>query len=140
MQKGLYNKLPYEQAYQLLNKLISDVSNSNDKIPKPSSIEAIKMIKKAGGLAILAHPAYYALKSINLDTMLKELKKEGLDGIEVNYPYHYNSPELFPAYSDEQKIIINLEKLAEEYKLLKTSGSDSHTKEQLIYNNNHIPK
>jgi predicted metal-dependent phosphoesterase TrpH len=138
MEKGFYKELPYEQAYQTLNKLISEITNNNDKIEKPPAIEAMKMIKKAGGLAVLAHPAYYSLKSINLEIMLKELKQEGLDGIEVNYPYHFNSPDLFPTEQAELKVIEELEKLGNEYKLLKTSGSDSHTKNQLIQLNNHF--
>lgn len=137
MKKGFYNDLQYEQAYQSINKLLSEIYNNNNKIMKPSAIEAIRLLKKAGGIAVLAHPGYYALKSVNLEIMLKELKQEGLDGIEVNYPYHYNSPDLYPTYQDEVNTTKTIERLGDEFKLLKTTGSDSHTKEQLIFNNNH---
>jgi len=49
----------------------------------PSIEEAIKVIKEAGGYAVLAHPG--AVKNL---INLEEFKEMGLDGIEAFYPSH----------------------------------------------------
>ena len=53
--------------------------------------EACALIRRAGGLPVLAHPVYFdrygAIKSpFNLDAMLPELIGAGLVGLEVYYP------------------------------------------------------
>ncbi len=52
----------------------------------PSASEAIESIKKAEGLAFLAHPG-----SVEGFYDLKKLKDMGLDGIEAFYPTHTNN-------------------------------------------------
>lgn len=71
--------------------------------------EAINIIKKAKGLAILAHPG-----DIGKDDMIKEWKEQGLDGIEVFHPDHSNEDSM--KYMD----------YAKKYKLLISGGSDFH--------------
>ncbi len=62
----------------------------------------IQEIKHAGGISVLAHPEVYGevvgihregeviIKegTKNLDYLLRRMKREGIDGIEVIYPYH----------------------------------------------------
>jgi len=79
------------------------------KIQYPSHIEAIKAVKKSGGLPILAHPTQYE-NLINIKNMVNS----GLAGIEWDYP----------SVSEEEKKIIA--SVGEKYKLLLSSGSDYH--------------
>jgi len=77
---------------------------------KVTSIEAIHMICNAGGMAVLAHPADIK----DLGAILVPLIEAGLKGLEVYYG----------GYSE--KTISNLVKLAREYGLVISGGSDYH--------------
>ncbi|MBU0548565.1 MAG: PHP domain-containing protein [Candidatus Omnitrophica bacterium] len=74
-----------------------------------SPVEAINLIKGAGGVAVLAHP--YMLHN---DELITEFAGYGLQGIEVYYPEHSQSMVNF--YLD----------LAKKLDLLVTGGSDFH--------------
>jgi len=76
---------------------------------KLSVKEAINIVKKANGLAILAHPG-----DIERDDMIKVWKEQGLDGIEVFHPDHSNEDSM--RYMD----------YAKKYELLISGGSDFH--------------
>lgn len=71
--------------------------------------EAIEMIKCVGGVPVLAHPY-----SNNYHTLIPKLIKVGLEGLEVYY--------------SEQPLKVQLycERLAREYHLIPTGGSDCH--------------
>lgn len=80
--------------------------------------QLIDAIHKAGGIAVLAHPA--CCWAINLDKFVKKLVSFGLDGLEVFYPYKrhrgiikFNSAE-------------NVKKIAQKYNLIMTGGTDLH--------------
>lgn len=75
---------------------------------------AIEWIHEAGGLAILAHPYLYGFKEQKVRTMIKELKKCGLDGLEA---YHS---------STNQGQTNLLREYAKQYALLVSGGSDFH--------------
>ncbi|WP_047151504.1 PHP domain-containing protein [Aneurinibacillus tyrosinisolvens] len=77
--------------------------------PRISPEEAIDMIHKAGGVAILAHPGLY-----NDTQLVERLIAYGLKGIEVHHPDH----------SEEDEKIY--EQMADKHSLLKTAGSDFH--------------
>lgn len=80
----------------------------------PSPVEAIKLIKAAGGVAVIAHPmASHRGRTISLETF-GDLIEAGLDGIEVDHRDH--SP-------DEKTALI---KLATECNLVMTGASDYH--------------
>lgn len=74
----------------------------------------VSLIKKAGGIAVLAHPILYKLSKPNLEILISTLKDAGLDGIEAVYS------EYTPA--DERLI----KQFANKYNLLLTGGSDYH--------------
>lgn len=76
--------------------------------------QAVSLIQKAGGLAILAHPILYRMSSERLDILVRRLKEVGLTGIEAIYAT-YNSRE-------ENQI----QQLASKYDLLLSGGSDFH--------------
>jgi predicted metal-dependent phosphoesterase TrpH len=76
---------------------------------------AIKRIKAAGGIAVLAHPGLLELNDErHLREILTELKQMGLGGIEVYYPEH------------SQQQTRRFTGLAQHFELLMTGGSDFH--------------
>ena len=81
----------------------------------------IQAIHKAGGIAVLAHPACYW--AFSLEHLIKKLIDVDLDGIEVYYPYpKFRSIVKFHS----EKTVL---KLAEKYPhLIKTGGTDFHEK------------
>ncbi|MFQ6129894.1 MAG: PHP domain-containing protein [Candidatus Hadarchaeaceae archaeon] len=79
-----------------------------DKYRLPS-VEAIKEIRRIGGIPVLAHPLYGFREE-----MLPELLKQGLKGIEVYHSKHDISATR------------RFEDLARQHNLLVTGGSDSH--------------
>jgi len=70
---------------------------------------AIRAIREAGGIPVLAHPVY--LKD---DRLIEQLTRDGLVGLEVYHSGH--TPEVVQRY----------EKLANRLGLLKTGGTDYH--------------
>lgn len=75
--------------------------------------KAIDIIKKSGGLAVLAHPGQQL--SFEGDNIIYDLIKKGLDGLEVASPYH------------NWHQIEHYQKLSLKNNLLITGGSDYHT-------------
>lgn len=82
------------------------------ELPPPE--EAIRWIKEAKGLAVLAHPTWVKATEGTLTDLTKRLKSEGLDGVEVHYSTH--TPRQTREYLD----------LAKQVNLLVTGGSDFH--------------
>lgn len=80
--------------------------------------QGIELIHKAGGVAILAHPARYHLSRTRLRGLLKELKSLGVDGIEVVSGSHSQ---------DENKTIAQH---ALDFDLSASQGSDYHGPEK----------
>lgn len=81
--------------------------------------EACALIRRAGGLPVLAHPVFFdrygAIKGVvDLDQMLPELLAAGLAGLEVYYPN-------YDAVTNEYLLGV-----ARRYGLLVTGGTDFH--------------
>lgn len=95
------------------------------KREKISAEDAIRLISEAGGMAVIAHPA--KIKGMgtrgsdvfweNMETIIRNLKKEGLKGVEC---YH-------PSHNEEERW--RLFKIASKYHLHITEGSDFHGEE-----------
>ena len=81
---------------------------------KVSSSDAVRLIKAAGGIAILAHPLLYGLSSTHLQKLIEELKEAGLDGLEAIYSTYTTG--------EEQQ----MKRLARENGLFISGGSDFH--------------
>lgn len=79
-----------------------------------TSIEAIKLLNGAGGVAVLAHPGIYKLTDDELDGIISGLAAAGLQGLEVIYPEHTRDME--SKYYE----------MAEKYGLAVTGGTDFH--------------
>lgn len=84
---------------------------------KFSIVEGIQLLKSCGAVPVWAHP--YLYQGGKVERVFQELLEAGLMGLEVYHPYHS-----FPQ-------IKRLEKLCDEYGLLKTGGSDYHGVGQL---------
>ena len=79
------------------------------------SIErSIEIIREAGGVPVLAHPFQYKLDDAGLRELIEHCMESGLQGMECRYS----------GYSVEQSKYLG--RLAEEYGLIKTGGSDFH--------------
>lgn len=76
--------------------------------------ESIRIIKKAGGLAVLAHPIYITKEEEELRKVLTQLKAYGLDGVECYYS----------TYPKEYRDLCL--RLSNELGLLPSGGSDFH--------------
>ncbi|MBD5089584.1 MAG: PHP domain-containing protein [Clostridiales bacterium] len=75
---------------------------------------AIRLIKQAGGIPILAHPLIYHLPEEELDALIARLKEMGLEGIEVFYSANTGFDEGI------------LRQYANKYNLVMSGGSDFH--------------
>jgi predicted metal-dependent phosphoesterase TrpH len=104
MNEGLVGNI--EDAFR---KYIGD--HSPAYIPKNmvQPREAIELIHRAGGLAVLAHPYIN-----DAHKQLESLTQLGLDGLEV---YHY---------SHSKQLVAELKRLAVKHGLLLSGGSDFH--------------
>ncbi|MBM7623005.1 PHP domain-containing protein [Sporohalobacter salinus] len=88
--------------------------------------EAIEIINKAGGIAVLAHPGH-----LSTNELVIEIIESGIDGIEAYYSGHDEE--------ETEKYI----KLATRYDLLITGGSDCHgpkIKEGILLGTVDIPR
>ncbi|MDF5714353.1 MAG: PHP domain-containing protein [Rhizonema sp. NSF051] len=78
----------------------------------------IAAIQKAGGLAVLAHPARYKISHFDL---IRAAADAGIDGVETFYAY--NNPKPWKPSPLESK---QVQHLADEYGLVNTCGTDTH--------------
>jgi len=111
------------------NEKLNKICAKNEKETKNDLIRLFKSrhpktvidaIHSAGGIAILAHPC--CCNVFNLSDYIKKLKKMGLDGIEVYYPYDRFRGIL--KFSSKNLPF----KIAEKLDLIKSGGSDEHKK------------
>lgn len=77
-------------------------------------IDAVKMLEANGAFISLAHPKLITEDDKEIEKLIVELKKYGLQGLEVNY------------YSFSDKDREKYKKIAEKYNLIITGGSDFH--------------
>ena len=82
------------------------------ELPAPS--DAMQWIREAKGLPVLAHPTWVKTTEGTLTDLVRQLKANGLDGVEVHYSTH--SPRQTRDYLA----------LAKQLDLLVTGGSDFH--------------
>lgn len=100
-----------KSIFEVFNKYIGDKGPAYSLGFRFSPQEAIKFIKDAGGVPVLAHP--YVLHN---DELILEFIRLGLMGLEVYYPEHSQG---------EVNFYLNM---AREHNLLVTGGSDCHGK------------
>lgn len=81
---------------------------------KITPMDAVRLIKQAGGIAILAHPLLYHMSTPVLQKMVDEMKDAGLDGIEAVYCTYSTGEER------------EMKEFARNNHLLISGGSDFH--------------
>ena len=81
---------------------------------KVTPAQAVELILRAGGVPVLAHPILYHMSDDRLDTLVAELKKIGLVGIEAIYSTYTTAEER------------QIRGLASKYDLQISGGSDFH--------------
>lgn len=89
--------------------------------------DAVKWIRGAGGIAVVAHPGRYDLSLIAHDEFLKEFKQLGGEGIEVVTGSH--TPDQYLEYA----------KVANQYGLLASRGSDFHAPDENLPDLGQLP-
>ena len=77
--------------------------------PKLSPAEAINLVRKAGGVPVMAHPGM-----AKADAYISTMVELGLGGLEIHHPNH------------TLEDTVHYEKLADAYGIFKTGGSDCH--------------
>lgn len=117
---------PHIARLMMKKKMVSSVNEAFDKYlgkGKPAYQDkyrsgcgaAIELIRNAGGIPVLAHPALLKpVRSQPVRDLIRIMKDMGLQGIEVFYPEH--SPEQTALYAE----------IAGRYDLLMTGGTDFH--------------
>jgi predicted metal-dependent phosphoesterase TrpH len=85
-----------------------------EKYYAPSPLEGVRMIVRAGGVAVLAHPATHAKYRPMDDSVIKQLADEGLFGLEVG---HRDNTE-----EGKARLLV----LAKKFGLAITGASDYH--------------
>ncbi|MBR5916697.1 MAG: Cof-type HAD-IIB family hydrolase [Lachnospiraceae bacterium] len=81
---------------------------------KISPAKAVSLILSCGGIPVLAHPILYKFSDRDLETLVADLSRVGLKGIET----------IYSTYSSKDEKLIR--KLASKYRLMVTGGSDFH--------------
>lgn len=104
IEKGVVQSM--EEAFEIY---LGRSGKAYVNVPRISPVEAVQLIKSAGGVAILAHPGLY-----EEDQIIEELVANGLDGIEVYHADHTREDE------------IKYEEYANKHQLIITGGSDYH--------------
>jgi 3',5'-nucleoside bisphosphate phosphatase len=80
-----------------------------------SPVDSVRLIREAGGVAVLAHPAFVSLHPHEtLEDIVRTLVDAGLQGIECHYSLH--TPEQTREYLE----------MAKRYGLIVTGGTDFH--------------
>lgn len=116
---------PHFAEYLVEQGLASSVQDAFDKYVEKGrrywlprhflSIErSVEIIKLACGVPVLAHPFQYKRDDAGLRELIEHCMRSGLKGMECRYS----------GYTEEMSGY--LEKLADEYGLIKTGGSDFH--------------
>ena len=90
--------------------------------------EALKWIKSAGGVSVIAHPARYRLTATKMRLMIEDFVNAGGQGIEVISGSHS---------TDES---VRIAGLARQYNLLASRGSDFHDPNIAYINMQRLPQ
>ncbi|MCX5681321.1 MAG: PHP domain-containing protein [Candidatus Omnitrophica bacterium] len=96
-------------AKQAFEKYLAEGACAYVEKYQQTPYEAIKFIRDAGGVAVLAHPMI-----TQRDELIPSFVEAGLQGIEVYYPNY--SPSVIDYYAN----------IAKKHNLLLTGGSDAH--------------
>ena len=111
---ALVEKGYYTDIETVFKKVLSKSKLNSIKRKKLPPQSCIELIKRAGGIAFLAHPNSLKLSHDDTFAKIKELKRYGLDGVEAYHSSH--TPKQCETYS----------KMAKSLDLMISCGSDFH--------------
>jgi predicted metal-dependent phosphoesterase TrpH len=100
---------------QAFKKYLGIGKKGDVKMEWPTLEEAISVIHRAGGLAVLAHPTKYNMTFTKLRTVINDFVAVGGNGLEVSYP------GMTPDHH------FHLIRIAKDNDLLVSAGSDFHS-------------
>ena len=107
------------EMQDFLAKTKSETEKDIIRIFSKRNVEKIiNTVHKLGGITVLAHPC--CCPCLSLNWFFRQLKKAGLDGIEVFYPYKRHRAII---RFHRTKTAYNL---AKKYNFLMTAGTDKH--------------
>ena len=112
--RALMDKRVVTSAKEAFDRFLAEGKPAYVPRVLPSPAEAIRWIKAARGLAVLAHPTWVKVAEQSLVDLVRQLKADGLDGVEVYYSTH--------AARQTREYL----GLAQQLGLLVTGGSDFH--------------
>lgn len=112
--RALMDKRVVTSAKEAFDRFLAEGKPAYVPRELPSPAEAICWIKAARGLAVLAHPTWVKVAEQSLVDLVRQLKADGLDGVEVYYSTH--------AARQTREYL----SLAQQLGLLVTGGSDFH--------------
>ncbi len=112
--RALIEKGVVSSAKEAFDRFLADGKPAYVPRELPNPAEAIQWIKAGRGLAVLAHPTWVKVADRSLNDLVRSLKEQGLDGVEVYYSTH--NPRQTREYLS----------LAQQLGLLVTGGSDFH--------------
>jgi 3',5'-nucleoside bisphosphate phosphatase len=130
--EGLFDQYHPADRYKQAQKWMKQNIRVESVIEKPTAETMLRLIHKAGGVGVLAHPGYYIKDGLDVPQMISDLKDMGMDGLEVQYPYCQESSREFPSLEEEREVIQTLHDMASRYELMETTGSDAHEIQQLF--------
>jgi len=116
-------------SYQEFKALLKEHAAVNAPVVRPHLFEAIDLIRRAGGTAVLAHPGYLEKESFGMETAIRDAARHGLAGLETDYPYwkpNEKCDRQFPDAESAGVMIARIRSLARELGLFTTRGSDAH--------------
>ncbi|HUH52550.1 MAG TPA: PHP domain-containing protein [Microbacteriaceae bacterium] len=111
---ALVNAGYFSTRSEVFEKILTTTSRYYVPTKHLGTIEAINVVRNAGGFPVLAHPAAFRMRKPIDHSLIAELVSSGLGGIELDHPE--NRPEWIP----------NLVTTATKHGLLVTGASDFH--------------
>lgn len=110
----LFEKGYIRSISEAFEKYIGDGCRCYVPRSKITPQEGITLIRKAGGISVLAHPILYHMSDERLRELIADCKEAGLNGIEAIYSTYRPGDERY------------IRRLAAEYDLKLSGGSDFH--------------
>lgn len=117
------HKKGYGTTREVADMLYSSKKTKSKKIKTRTPLQAIRLIKKAGGVPVLAHPWFKNIKRHFKN--MKKYVKAGLKGIEI---CNGDDEKFMNQITKMKNTALAIKKIAKKYNLILTSGTDFHGK------------
>ena len=126
--RAMVEKGHVKNLQQAFDDYLAESKPANVQMFLPDVRETIETIRLARGICVIPHSMGFWNKDLNaLETAIKNLKKIGLQGIEVYYPYavrYRGSRAISPEFVENGTKV--LEELARAENMTITGGTDFH--------------